>query len=351
MVTDRFGNPHAPDLPYARGAVLATTEDDFRKLQRAWALIRERGPDNIFILTGLEHGLPLTGDELRFADDEIAPALCFERLRTLALEHFGGAPDRHDLAVFNRMTGATLATHLSLVKPGDVVIGVSASHSHPSVARAAKHAGARFVDTTGVAMFEQAIADEARVALVALTRLAVTYDLLPVDEIEAVVRIGHDKGAVVYVDDAGGARVGPAGFGQPRMLELGVDIGATGLDKYGTVGPRLGLLAGRTDLVSRIRAKGFEFGLEARQQRLVEATAGDASFEALRWIAANTGFASSQSGRLAHVASPAAKRRPDSNSSRCFGSRKLRKSSMTTDVIIRSRSMTSRASSILPICA
>jgi L-seryl-tRNA(Ser) seleniumtransferase len=49
------------------------------------------------------------------------------------------------------------------------------------------------------------------------------------------------------------------------MLALGVDIGATGLDKYGTVGPRLGLLAGRTDLVSRIRVTGFEFGLEARQ--------------------------------------------------------------------------------------
>jgi L-seryl-tRNA(Ser) seleniumtransferase len=265
MVSDRFGNPHAPDLPYARGSVLATTEDDFRKLQRAWALIRERGPDNVFVFTGLEHGLPMTGEELRFADDEIAPALVFERLRSLALEHFGGSPDRHDVAVFNRMTGATLATHLSLVRPGDVVIGVSASRSHPSVVRAANHAGARFVDTTGVAMFEKAVAGEDKVALVDLTRLAVTYDLLPVHEIRAIIRIARDKGAVVYVDDAGGARVGPAGFGQPRMLELGVDIGATGLDKYGTVGPRLGLLAGRTDLVSRIRAKGFEFGLEARQ--------------------------------------------------------------------------------------
>jgi len=88
---------------------------------------------------------------------------------------------------------------------------------------------------------------------------------MPVEEIRAIVRIAHDKGALVYVDDAGGARVGPAGFGQPRMLELGVDIGATGLDKYGTVGPRLGLLAGRADLVSRIRVTGFEFGLEARQ--------------------------------------------------------------------------------------
>jgi L-seryl-tRNA(Ser) seleniumtransferase len=265
MVSDRFGNPHAPDLPYARGTLLARTEDDFRKLQRAWALIRARGPENIFIFTGLEHALPMTGAELCFADGEIAPALYFERLRSLALEHFGGAADRHDVAVFNRMTGATLATHLSLVTPGDVVIGVSASRSHPSVARAPNHVGARFVDTTGLSMFERAIAGEDRVALVDLTRLAVSYDLLPVDEIRAIVRIAHDKGAVLYVDDAGGARVGPAGFGQPRMLELGVDIGATGLDKYGTVGPRLGLLAGRTDLVSRIRAKGFEFGLEARQ--------------------------------------------------------------------------------------
>jgi len=265
MATDRFGNPHAPNLPYARGRILATTEDDFRKLQRAWAIIRERGPDAVFVFTGLEHSLPMTGEELRFADDELAPAVYFERLQVLALAHLGGSPDRHDVAVFNRMTGATLATHLTLVRPGDVVVGASASYSHPSVVRAAKHVGARFIDTAGLSMFEEAIANEAKVALVDLTRLAVTYDLMPVEEILAITRIAHDKGALVYMDDAGGARVGPAGFGQPRMLELGVDIGATGLDKYGTVGPCLGLLAGRTDLVARIRATGFEFGLEARQ--------------------------------------------------------------------------------------
>jgi L-seryl-tRNA(Ser) seleniumtransferase len=265
MATDRFGNPHAPNLPYARGKILATTEDDFRKLQRAWALIRERGPEAVFVFTGLEHSLPMISEELRFADDEIAPALYFEQLRSLALAHLGGSPDRHDVAVFNRMTGATLATHLTLVRPGDVVVGASASYSHPSVVRAANHVAARFIDTAGLTMFKEAIANEARVALVDLTRLAVTYDLMPVEEIRAIVRLAHDKGALVYMDDAGGARVGPAGFGQPRMLELGIDIGATGLDKYGTVGPRLGLLAGRADLVSRIRATGFEFGLEARQ--------------------------------------------------------------------------------------
>ena len=264
MNLDRFGNPHAPNLPYARGNILASTDDDFRKLQRAWSLIREKGPRNVFIFTGLEHAMPLEAADLEFADDEIGPALSYDRLKTLTLEHLGGAPDRDDIAVFNRLTGATMATLLTLVKPGEVVIGVSETHSHPSVVRAANHAGARFIDTAGLAAFRDAIAGE-RPSLVVLTRLAVTYDLMPVEAIRAVVRIAHDKGALVYVDDAGGARVGPAGFDQPRTLELGVDIGATGLDKYGTKGPRFGLLAGRTDLVGRIRATGFEFGMEARQ--------------------------------------------------------------------------------------
>src|SRR5262249_42093418 len=92
----------------------------------------------------------------------------------------------------------------------------------------------------------------------------VTYDLLPLDRAREAVRLAHSRGARVYVDDAGGARVGPAVFGQPKTLELGVDLGATGLDKYGTVGPRLGLLVGDAALVAAIRARAFEFGLGAR---------------------------------------------------------------------------------------
>jgi len=264
MDMDRFGNRFAPALSYARGRILASTMDDFKKLERAWRVIRRHGPESIFIFTGLEHSLPMEPGDLRFADDEIAPALHLDRLKALALDHLGGSADVHDVAVFNRLTGATLATHLTLVNPGDVVIGVSASHSHPSVIRAAAHAGAKFVDTRGADAFARALEREAGVAMVALTRLAVTYELLPVEAIRAVVKLAHDHGVPVYVDDAGGARVGPAVFDQPRMLELGVDVGATGLDKYGTAGPRLGLLAGEKDLVGRIRARAFELGLEAR---------------------------------------------------------------------------------------
>jgi hypothetical protein len=73
---------------------------------------------------------------------------------------------KHDIAPFNRLTGATLATHLTLVKPGDAVIGVSASHSHPSVLRAAAHVGARFTDTAGLEEFKRALDKEPKVALV-----------------------------------------------------------------------------------------------------------------------------------------------------------------------------------------
>jgi L-seryl-tRNA(Ser) seleniumtransferase len=100
--------------------------------------------------------------------------------------------------------------------------------------------------------------------LISLTRLAVSYEILSVPDIERIVRLAHDAGAKVLVDDAGGARVGPAIFGQPKMLELGVDVGSTGLDKYGTVGPRVGLMAGQRDLVEEMRALAFELGVEAR---------------------------------------------------------------------------------------
>ena len=58
MGMDRFGNQHAPDLSYARGAILASTADDFRKLQHAWGLIRERGPERSFHLYGARAHAP-----------------------------------------------------------------------------------------------------------------------------------------------------------------------------------------------------------------------------------------------------------------------------------------------------
>src|SRR5258708_15796439 len=268
MATDRFGNVIAAGLPYARGTILRSTEDDFTKLRHAWQLIQARiqkdGIDSVFNFTGLERGLRIDPNDMPFLDDELAPAIFGQRLTELALEHLGGRSDRHDVMVFNRLSAATLTAHIVMVRAGGTVIGVSVGYSHPSVTRAAAHVGARFVDTVGLKAFTEALAREPQVDLVVLTRLAVTYEALPTDDIRQIVAPARARTLPVYADAAGAARAGPAGLGQPKMLELGVDVGATGLDKYGTVGPRVGVLAGDKDLVAKMRARAFEFGLEAR---------------------------------------------------------------------------------------
>jgi L-seryl-tRNA(Ser) seleniumtransferase len=268
MSKDRFGNPHAPGLPYAHGEFIRDSRDDHAKLKNAWRFIdaraKDKGLDEIFNLSGLERGYEAPADGITPMDDELAPALISGRLNALALDHLGGNADDHAVMVFNRQTAAVMTATRVLTEPGSTVIGVSATGSHACVVRAAKYAGAEFIDTLGLAAFEEALAEAENVQLVAMTRLAVSYEILSVPDIERIVRLAHDRGAKVLVDDAGGARVGPAIFGQPKMLELGVDVGSTGLDKYGTVGPRVGLMAGQRDLVEEMRALAFELGVEAR---------------------------------------------------------------------------------------
>ena len=268
MTQDRFGNSLAPGLPYAHGDIICDSRDDHRKLRQAWRHIarleKDHGLDAVFNLSGLDRRYEAEPETYSLMDDELAPALMGSRLEELALEHLGGDPATHATMVFNRQTAAVLTATLVLVEPGQTVIGVSTTGSHPCVVRAAARAGAVFTDTLGLAAFEEAMDTTDEVALVSLTRLAVSYEILSLREIEKIVTLAHDKGAQVLVDDAGGARVGPAIFDQPRMLGLGVDVGSTGLDKYGTIGPRVGLMGGRRELVEKMRALAFELGVEAR---------------------------------------------------------------------------------------
>jgi len=137
--------------------------------------IAARGPASIFNFSGLERGLPLEASELALADDEVAPALAARACAQLTLEHLGrrrGAPRRHDLQPAD---AATFATHLALVAPGDAVLGLSPSYTHPTAIRSARQCGARFVETGDLAGLAAALEREPRVPLVVLTRLAVTY--------------------------------------------------------------------------------------------------------------------------------------------------------------------------------
>ena len=270
MQKDRFGNTHAAGLSYARGKLLPDTSSDIAKLKIAQAHIRRRreslGADSVYLLSGLERNLQMDEVDLSIMDDEIAAALYGDELTDRGLEHMGGDPDKHDIFVFNRLTAALLTAADVMIKPGDTVIGVSPSYSHPAVKRAVQHGGGTMVtDAVGLGGFKDAVAGTDKLDTVFLTRLAVSYEILPEADIREIVRIAKDRGAKIICDDAGGGRVGPACFGQPKTLGLGVDVGATGLDKYGTTGPRLGLLGGDKETVGRIRARAYEMGVEARQ--------------------------------------------------------------------------------------
>jgi L-seryl-tRNA(Ser) seleniumtransferase len=253
-------------LPYERGVVLRDTRDDQAKLREAWRVIRERVDAGLPVvnLTGLERSLVLEGVDPGLLDDELAPALAGEQFRELALEHLGGDPDVHDVLLANRLTAGLVAAMQVLVRPGDTMLGVSAGYSHPAVVRAVELAGGRLVDTVGADAFLAELDRIEQVDGVVVTRLAVTYEALDTGELERVVAAARQRGIPVVADDAGGARVGPAVLGQPHMLELGVDLVTTGLDKYGTSGPRLGLVAGERELVAAVRARAVELGLEAR---------------------------------------------------------------------------------------
>ena len=257
-------------LPYERGDVVRDTRDDHAKLREAWRVVRAREDEGLPVvnLTGLERALDAGDVDPRLLDDELAPALLGTRFRERALEHLGGDPDEDEAFLVNRTTAGIVATMQTVVPEGGVVVGVSAGYSHPAVVRAVRLAGGRLIDTVGAEAFGAALGAESRVDAVVVTRLAVTYEAMATDELSAIVAAAREREVLLVADDAGGARVGPACLGQPRTLELGVDVGITGLDKYGVTGPRLGLLAGRAELVHAIRARAIELGLEARPMLL-----------------------------------------------------------------------------------
>jgi L-seryl-tRNA(Ser) seleniumtransferase len=269
MSQDRFGNPIAPGLPYARGSIVESTSDDLQKLKVAWQNIRARteaggGTDAVFIMNGLERGMKIEPADIALLDDEIAPAMLDEALAATGLAHLGGDPAKHDVMVCNRQTAALLVAGAIMIKPGDTVVGVSPRYSHPAVVRAVAHGGGKFTDCAGLEAYRTTMAGLAKVDAVFVTRLSVSYEILSEEEIREVFAIARAKGAKILVDDAGGARVGPAVFDQSHALALGADLVCTGLDKYGTVGPRVGLVAGDRETVAKMRARAWEMGIEAR---------------------------------------------------------------------------------------
>ena len=268
---DRFGNPIDPEVGYARGRILASSEDEALRRERGMALIRARykafGREGLYDLTGLSGGFPVEPEHLGALETYIGHAIFYPELEALAKEHLGEG----EVLAFNRTTAGILATCLALLREGDRVVHyLPRRPAHPSFPRSVKLAGADYVEVEGPS--EIARYDDGRTKMVAITGATMDHKVPSVEDMRKAIELAHDMGALVLVDDASGARIRTAIHGQPRARDLGADLVITSTDKL-MPGPRAGLMVGRPDLVRRIRAKAYELGLEA-QPPIVAAIAG-----------------------------------------------------------------------------
>jgi L-seryl-tRNA(Ser) seleniumtransferase len=217
--------------------------------------MKKHGRDGIYDLTGLSGGFPLEEEDLDLIETYVGPAIFEERLQEAGREHMGGEM----IAAFNRTSSAILAAVLALTEPGSTVFHyLPELPSHPSVPRSAELASAGYQETEDFT--EKPPADT---GLVVVTGSTMDHRVVEESDLVRVIEMAHDAGITVLVDDASGARLRTVLYGQRRACDLGADLAVTSTDKL-MHGPRGGLMAGRADLIERVKSKAYQFGLEAQ---------------------------------------------------------------------------------------
>ena len=276
MTTDRFGHPLDPRTGYAWGEVLASHDDEARRMLTGRGLIRERvarlGPASVYNLTGLIRAFPLTPDDLAGLDSQLG---FYARWSTeaddLAVKHMGGVPGRHDAVVCTRVSAAMLAIMLALGVRGTTVVSlIPGGRSHPSIGKAAELCGATFVERVGVPAWREALAAVGKPGLVVITPITPQKFHLPQAEVRRAIDHAKARGLTVFLDDAHmAARM--AFFDEAAALALGdADLAVWSLDKH-VDGPRAAAVAGTREVIERVRARAFEYGLEAQSGHWVAA--------------------------------------------------------------------------------
>lgn len=268
MSVDRFGNDIDPTVGYARGRHLASSADEVRRLRNGQRIAAEavatRGSEAVAIFTGNLRHFPVAPDDLDdLCEEWVGPGLFADQLRSVAISHLGGhASDA--AAVVNRTSGGIVAAMLALCGSRTVVSVVpQGDRSHASVVRGCRLAGVDLVEHHDL----ETLGDVLYVhlpRLVVVTTVASSLARLTDDHARSAIEVAHRAGAIVFMDEAYGARLRPVLHGGQRSLELGGDIAITNSDKAGLSGPRAGVMVGREDLVVAALAKASELGIEAR---------------------------------------------------------------------------------------
>lgn len=266
MGHDRFGNVLDASVGFARGRHLTGSAAEIRRLRHAQAIaadvVAAHGIDSVGIFTGNPRYFPLRPEDLdTYCEEWIGPGLFAGELAEAAIAHFGGGDT---VAVTNRTSAGIVAAVLAL-SDGQPVVSVvpDGDRSHASVVRGCKLAGVELVELPGSADPVPIIAQH-RPALVVLTTVTSTLAQLPDDQTRRAISAGRDAGAVVFMDEAYGARLRPVLHGGAESLTMGADFAITNADKAGLSGPRAGILCGEAAPVLATLARASELGQEAR---------------------------------------------------------------------------------------
>lgn len=234
--------------------------DEIKKRESAFKIIKkilkEKGRDSLYDVTGLSGGFIASEDELNLLETYIGPAVFEEEIQIAGKKHLGG----EKVLPVNRTSAGILATILALVEEGSHVAHFLADYpGHPSIPRSCSLRGASYAEFTDINEF--AIPDNT--SLVVITGSTMDLQVIDEDLFTQVINMAHEKEIPVLVDDASGARLRTAVFNQKRATDLGADLVVTSTDKL-MPGPRGGLMAGKSELIDEIKVKVNQFGLEAQ---------------------------------------------------------------------------------------
>ena len=274
LETDRFGNPLDAIVRYARGSILASTDQEVLRMLRArqmvGAIVRAKGKEGIFDLSGMNRGSGITAEDVPHLTSHVPFFERFEgKTEPVALKHMGADPSKHAALILNRVSAANFIALTTLLRKGDRVFAFAPTGgaSHPSTVRPISMAGAELREFHSYADLKKAW-DAGAPRLLLITPISASKRHIPFAEFKQALALPRAANTLVYVDDAHMAsRI--AFFDEPPTFQVGeIDLAVCSADKH-VAGPRAGVLVGRKNLVTLIGSRAYELGLEAQAGQYV----------------------------------------------------------------------------------
>jgi L-seryl-tRNA(Ser) seleniumtransferase len=230
------------------------------------SIINNFGRNNLYDFTGLSGGFLATTNDLNLLETYVGPAIFEEKLQCLGKAHLGG----EKIFPVNRTSSGILATILALAPMNSCVIHfLPELPSHPSIPRSCKLKNANYIEFDDISKFHT----PKNTSLIIITGATMDHKVIEEDIFEKIIAIAKKEKIPVLVDDASGARLRTAIYNQKKATELGADLVVTSTDKL-MMGPRGGLMAGKSDLIDEIKSCANKFGLEAQPPAILAMVKG-----------------------------------------------------------------------------